>query len=101
VETPGDIGFHHDGIESLVHAPAGFEDRGQEAAATQFGDLQINVTDLGGEQPGPVAVAVAKALLRSLMAFGAEHGSHLELDQLLQAVAHQLGDQLPSCAAIQ
>jgi hypothetical protein len=35
------------------------------------------------------------------MAFGAEHGSHLELDQLLQAVAHQLGDQLPSCAAIE
>jgi hypothetical protein len=35
------------------------------------------------------------------MAIGAEHGGHLKLNQLLQAVAHQLRDQLPSTAAIQ
>ena len=35
------------------------------------------------------------------MAFGSEHGRNLQLDQLLQAVAHQLGNQLPSGAAIQ
>ena len=35
------------------------------------------------------------------MAIGTENGGDLQLDQLLQAVAGQLGDQLPSCAAIQ
>jgi hypothetical protein len=35
------------------------------------------------------------------MALRAEHGSDLQLDQLLQAVAHQLGDQLTGAAAIQ
>jgi hypothetical protein len=34
------------------------------------------------------------------MALNTEHGGNLQLDQLLQAVAHQLRDQLPSCAAI-
>jgi hypothetical protein len=35
------------------------------------------------------------------MALNAEHGGHLQLDQLLQSVADQLKDQLPSSAAIQ
>jgi hypothetical protein len=35
------------------------------------------------------------------MALRAEHGSDLKLDQLLQAVAYELGDQLPCCAAIE
>ena len=84
-----------------MHPPAGLEDRGQKAAGAQYRDLEIDVTHLGGEQPGPLAVAVANALLRSLMAFGSEHGSDLQLDQLLQAMAHQLGDQVAGGAAIQ
>ena len=35
------------------------------------------------------------------MALGTEHGGNLQLDQLLQAVAHQFVDQLTGCAAIQ
>jgi hypothetical protein len=35
------------------------------------------------------------------MAIGTEHGGDLQLDQLLQAVAGQLGDQLVGCAAIE
>ena len=81
----GHVGLHHHGVEGLIHTPAGLEDRGQEAAATQLGDLQINVTHLGGEYPGPVAVAVANTLLSAFMAIGAEHGSDLQLNQLLQA----------------
>jgi hypothetical protein len=34
------------------------------------------------------------------VALGAEHGRNLQLDQLLQAVAHNLRDQLPGRAAI-
>jgi hypothetical protein len=35
------------------------------------------------------------------MAVGTQKGGDLKLDQLLQAVAGQLGDQLPGAAAIQ
>ena len=35
------------------------------------------------------------------MAIGTEHGSDLQFDQLLQAVAHQLRDELPGSASIQ
>jgi hypothetical protein len=34
------------------------------------------------------------------MAIGTEHGGDLQVDQRLQAVAGQLGDQLTGCAAI-
>ncbi len=35
------------------------------------------------------------------MAISTEYGGDLQLDQLLQAMAHQLRDQLPGSAAIQ
>jgi len=35
------------------------------------------------------------------MALGAEHSDDLQLDQLLQAVAHELGNQFTGSAAIQ
>jgi hypothetical protein len=35
------------------------------------------------------------------MAIGTEHGGDLQFDQLLQAVAGQLGDQLAGRAAIE
>ena len=50
---------------------------------------------------GPVVVAITKLVLTAFIAISAEHGGNLQLNQLLQAVAHQLRDQLPSTAAIQ
>jgi hypothetical protein len=35
------------------------------------------------------------------MTIGTEHGGDLQLDQLLQAVACQLGDQLPGGTSIE
>jgi len=55
----------------------------------------------GGQTAGPVAVMVAEPFLAALMAVGKQKGGDLKLDQLLQAVAGQLGDQLTGCAAIQ
>ena len=55
----------------------------------------------GGQRAGPIAVEEAEALLGSLMALGTDHGSVLQLDQLLQAVACQLRYQLPCRAAIE
>ncbi len=79
-----DVSLHHDGIERLIHTPARLEDREQKAAATQLGDPQVDVPHLGGEQPGPVAVAVTKALLAAFVAIGAGNGGDLQLDQLLR-----------------
>ena len=95
------VRLHHYGLKGLVDPPAWLENRGQEAASAQFRDGQWNVAHLGSEHTEPVAVAVANPLLTAFMAIGTEHGGHLQLDQLLQAMAHQIGNQLTSCAAIQ
>ena len=96
-----DVGLHDHGVEGLVDPSAGLEDRGQEAAGSQFGDQQLQIPHLGGQGAGPVAVAVAGPLLGALMAIGTDHGGGLQLDQLLQPVAGQLRDQLPGAAAIE
>ncbi len=95
-----DVGLHDHRIQGLIDPAAGLEDRGDEAAGPQFGDLQREISHLGGQGAGPVAVAVAEPLLGALMAVSTEEGGNLQLDQLLQAMAGQFGDQLPSCAAI-
>jgi hypothetical protein len=85
----------------LVEPPTGFEDRGQEAAGSQFGDLQREITHLGGDGAGAVAVAIPQALVGALMAVGTQNGGNLQLDQLLQAVACQFWDQFPGAAPIE
>jgi len=96
-----DVRLRDDAIEGLIDAAAGLEDRGQVAARVQLGDHQVDVADLGGQVSWPVAVAVAEPIVTALMALGTEYGRNLQLDQLLQAVADDLRDQLTGCAAIQ
>ncbi len=79
----------------------GLEYRGQEAACPQLGDQQIDVAHLGGQAAVPVAVAVAVPLLGALVPVGTDHSGDLQLNELLQAVTRQLGDQFPGSAAIQ
>ena len=85
----------------MIHTAAGLKDRGQEAPGAQFGDLQREIPHLGGHVTGPVAVAVAEPLLGALMPIGTEEGGKHQLNQMLQAMAGQFGDQLPSAAAIE
>ncbi len=85
----------------MVDPPTGFEDRGQEAAGSQFGDLQREITHMGGEGAGAVAVAIPQALVGALMAVGTQKCSELQLDQLLKAIAGELWDQLTGAAAIE
>ena len=99
--VPSDVGLHDHRIEGLIDPAAGFEDRGEETAGPQFRDLQGQIPHLGGEGARPVAVAVAEPLLRALVPVRTEEGSKLQLDQLLQAVACQFGDQLPGTAGIE
>jgi hypothetical protein len=61
----------------------------------------ITIPYPGGKRAGPIAVEEAEPLLRAPMAIGTEHSGDLQLDQLLQAMAGQLGNQLPSGAAIE
>jgi len=96
-----DVGPHDDAVEGLIDAAAGLQDQGQVAAAAQLWDLEIDVVHLGGEHARPVAVAVTKPILTALVAIGTEHGGNLQFDQLLQAVADLLRDELPSSAAIE
>ena len=95
------VGLHDHGVEGLVDPSARLDDRGQKATGPQFGDQQGDVTHLGGQAAGPVAVAVAEPFLAALMAVGTQKGGDRQLDQLLQAVAGQFGDQLPGFAANQ
>ncbi len=88
-------------IQSLVDPAAGFEDRGQEVGSPQFRNLQREIPHLGGQGARRVAVAGAEPLLGALVPVRSEEGSKLQLDQVLQAVAGQLRDQLPGTAAIE
>jgi hypothetical protein len=56
---------------------------------------------LGGQAAVPVTVAVAVPLLGALVPVGTDHSGDLQLNELLQAVTRQLGDQFPGSAAIQ
>ncbi len=61
----------------------------------------ITILFPGGQRAGTMAVEEVETLLGSLMALGTDHGSVLQLDQLLQAVACPLGYQLHGRAAIE
>ncbi len=76
--------------------PAAVEDQAQQAAGAQPGDQEREIAHIGGQGAGPVTVAVAEPLFRALMVFGTEHGGDLKLDQLLQAMAGQLGNSSPA-----
>jgi hypothetical protein len=88
-------------VERLIDAAPGLEDGREEAAGAEFGDREWDVAHLGGEQAVAAAVAVAEPLVGALVALSAEHGSDHQLDQLLQAVAHDLRDQLTGTDAIE
>jgi len=97
---PTDVGLHDHRIQGLIDPAAGLEARGQETAGPQLGDLELNVAHLGGEAAAPVAVAIAEPLLGAVVAVSTQNGGDLQLDQPLQAVASQFGDQLTGAAAI-
>jgi hypothetical protein len=84
---PTDGGLHDHRIQGLIDPASWLQNRGDEAAGPQFGDLQWEITHLGGEG--------------ALMAVGTQNGGDRQLDQLLQAVACHFWDQFPGAAPIQ
>ena len=68
-------------------------------AVTETKDYAI--ADLALADWGRKEIRIAETEMPGLMAIRAEYGGNLQLDQLLQAMAHQLGDQFPGAAAIE
>ena len=91
---PAHVGLHHHGVEGLVDASAGLEDRGEEAALPQLGDGELHVAGLGRDQAHPVPVALGHPAFGAFIALGADRGGRLGLDQLLEDVAHGVADQI-------
>lgn len=99
-----DPGLNDHGILGLIDPPPVLQDCREETPSAvlllrkslQLGDRKRDVAHLVGEQAGSTAVAVATALVSAL----AQHGGDFQLDQLLQAVAGQVGNQLPGRAVI-
>ena len=94
-----DVGLHHHGPEGSVDAAAGFEQRGEEAPRPEAWDAQLDIASWCGQQAFTAAVAVSAPLSGALVTIGTKGGSGSGLDQGLQALAHQFGDQLAGGAA--
>ncbi len=92
-DTAG-VGLHHHGVEGLVEPAAWLEPVGEEAALSQPGNGQGEVTHLGGEQPLAVAVAVGGPFVRAaLVDLGANGSGHPGFQQILETPPHDLRDQ--------
>jgi hypothetical protein len=85
-----DEGLHDHGPQGAVDAPARLEERGEERALAQLGDVQLDVTGLGREEAAARAVAVSGALGGPLVSLGADHLGGLEVDQLLEDERHRV-----------
>jgi len=81
---PVDIGLHDHGEQSPVDAAAPLQKAGEERALPQLGDGQLHVAGWRRQQPRAVAVALSGAALAAFVALGADPGTGLGLDELLQ-----------------
>lgn len=96
VDTAGrdavDVGLHDHRMQGLVDPSAAFEQRGEERAGPQFGDLDLDVAAGGRDRLAAVSVAVRGSGVGAFVAAGAESLGGLGFDQLLQAGADQFGE---------
>ncbi|GAA2843433.1 hypothetical protein GCM10020220_035800 [Nonomuraea rubra] len=75
------VGLHHHGEQGLVHAAAAFQQRGEERAGAQLGNLQLQITRGGGQRAGAVPVALRYPGRGALVRGGADHRGQLGLDE--------------------
>jgi hypothetical protein len=74
--------------------------RGRTSLA-QLGDLELNIAGLGGQQPGPAAVAVGGSGGRTLVAASADLLSGLGLDERLEHQREGFPDDVQVTAGTQ
>ena len=82
----------------MVDPTARLEERWEETALAQLGDAQLDVAGLGREGPLPAAVAMGGALVRTLVAAGADRLGRLEIDQLLEHEGDPTPDEIQALA---
>jgi hypothetical protein len=91
---PVNVCLHRDGEQRPVDPSPAFEDLGEERARAELWDGELQVSDLGQQQPRAVPVAVLLAVLCSLVRAGADHGGRLGFYQRLQGRLDALADQI-------
>jgi len=84
---PVHVGLHDHGPQGPVDASSGLEQGREERARAQLGDAQAHVAGLGGQQPGPAAVALGGTGGGALVAVGTDDLGGFHFDEGLQ---HQL-----------
>ena len=94
----GHIRLHDHRPQRPVDAPARLEQRRQEAALAQLGDLQLEIAGPSRQQTRPVPVALSDPRLAALIAPGADRLGGLGLAQLLEHQLHRLADQARAAA---
>ena len=75
-----------------------FENRGEEAALTELGDLQVDVPGLRLEQPVTGAVALGGPGVRPFEAVSPDPGGRLRVDQGLEHQGHALAHDVDVAA---
>ena len=89
----GDVGGHDHRPQRLVDPPARLEQLREEAAASQLGDRDLDVTRAGRHQLGAVSVAQIRAQRGPLTRLRADPSGQLGLDQLLDRGLHNRRDR--------
>jgi hypothetical protein len=66
----------------------------EEGARAEFGDVELDVAGLGGQQSGSAAVAVGRTVLAALVSPRTDHLIGLELDELLEHERHRIAQDI-------
>jgi hypothetical protein len=89
-----DIRLLHDGDQRLLAALPGLQKRREVAALADLRDLQLDLPGPGVPPPGPIAVAMGRAILGPLTVISADELGHLGLHQLASDRPHGLSDHV-------
>ena len=95
---PRHVGLHHHRIQRLVDTTTRLQNGREERALAQFRDAELQVTGLGRQRLGPVAVTFRHASLDAFITAGADRLDGFGLDQLLKHPAGDLTDQVDAFA---
>lgn len=79
-----DVCLHDDREQGLVDAATPLQQRGEERAGAQLGDVQLHIPGGGGQAAVAVSVALVGAFRAVLERRGPDRRSGLGLDEFLQ-----------------
>src|SRR5215211_4119850 len=95
------VGLHDHRQQGPVDTAAGLQQRREEGALAQLGDLELDITGLGRQQPRSGAVAVRSALLGPFIGPSPDVLGGLDLDQRLEHQSQPFADDVQVTAGAQ